>query len=137
MWIELIEMIQERFLLGYGYGSFWLGEIGPSGHIYSIIPWAAPHAHNGFIELFLNGGLVLFLLFIFSFFVNVKRIKNIDPELKKSLKYFSISYLTFYLIYNFSESLIMVQNNIFWVIYVFITISLFAWQKKELQPALT
>jgi O-antigen ligase len=126
-------MIQQKPLLGYGYGSFWLGDIGPSGYLYSIIPWAAPHAHNGFIELFLNGGLVLFILFIISFIVNVKRVGNLEPKLKKSLAYLSVSYLSFYLIYNFSESLIMVQNNIFWVIYVFITISLYAWQKKEIK----
>jgi O-antigen ligase len=101
------------------------------------MPWDAPHAHNGFLELFLNGGLVLFLLFIISFFVNIKRIKKLHLHLnKKNLTYFSLSYLIFYLIYNFSESLIMVQNNIFWVIYVFVTISLYAWQKKEIQERL-
>ncbi len=134
MWYELIVMIQKKPLLGYGYGSFWLGMEGPSGDVYRVFPWAAPHAHNGYLELFLNGGLILFILFIISFFVNIKRIGSLNPELnKKNLSYISIAYLSFYFIYNFSESLIMVQNNIFWVIYVFLTISLFAWHKSDIQ----
>lgn len=134
MWYELIIMIQKKPLLGYGYGSFWLGMEGPSGDVYRVFPWAAPHAHNGYLELFLNGGVVLFVFFIISFFVNIKRIGKLHPQInKKNLSYLALAYLSFYFIYNFSESLIMVQNNIFWVIYVFITISLYAWHKSEIQ----
>ena len=51
-------------ILGVGYGAFW--NLKEAVHLENSIGWAAPSAHNGFIQTFLNTGLVG-LIFIFYF----------------------------------------------------------------------
>jgi O-antigen ligase len=57
LWLLLIPLALQRPLLGYGYGAFWLGESGPSATVWALT-WDAPHAHNGYLDLWLQTGLV-------------------------------------------------------------------------------
>jgi exopolysaccharide production protein ExoQ len=54
-------MALERPLLGYGYGAFWLGERGPSARVWAVT-WDAVHAHNGYLDLWLQIGVIGALL---------------------------------------------------------------------------
>ncbi len=57
--------VQQHFLLGIGYGAFWLGVGGPAQYIGDALFWMPNHAHNGYLDI-LNElgvvGLVLFML---------------------------------------------------------------------------
>lgn len=56
LWIELTSYVRQRPLLGFGYGAFWSPE-----HIEDLgaeLSWIMSTAHNGFLELALNLGLV-------------------------------------------------------------------------------
>jgi O-antigen ligase len=54
MWEDLMSMVRNP-LLGYGYESFWLG----ARLEYMREKWGMEHqAHNGFLEMYLNMGLV-------------------------------------------------------------------------------
>jgi len=57
LWLILIPMALARPLLGYGYGAFWLGESGPSAVVWAMT-WDASHAHNGYLDLWLEIGLI-------------------------------------------------------------------------------
>lgn len=57
LWLILIPMALERPLLGYGYGAFWLGESGPSAAVWAVT-WDAGHAHNGYLDVWLELGLI-------------------------------------------------------------------------------
>ncbi|MGQ9765714.1 MAG: O-antigen ligase family protein [Armatimonadota bacterium] len=57
LWLILIPMAWERPLLGYGYGAFWLGESGPSAAVWAVT-WDAMHAHNGYLDVWLELGLI-------------------------------------------------------------------------------
>lgn len=120
LWLLLIPMALQRPLLGYGYGAFWLGESGPSAIVWALT-WDAPHAHNGFLDLWLELGLVgavlgtmvlalpmarsifssrraakiaenVFLFFVFSFWANAAESVLLQSGLAKALYWLLVSY---------------------------------------------
>ena len=127
IWPLLINKIQERPWLGYGYNTFWKG--GWEGEVADI--WRAliagfepPHAHNGFLEICLDIGLLglgIFLIwFVFSCLRSLawlhknQTIEGIAP----------IILLIHILLLSLTESYFM-RGNIYWLIYVTMTLSIY------------
>ena len=69
LWEELFGYINQRPLLGHGYGSFWTPD-----RILKVSlnqGWQIPHAHSGYVETLLNlgyGGLLLLLTLMMTAF---------------------------------------------------------------------
>ncbi len=64
IWQFTLEHIQERPWLGYGYAGFWdIGADSPKFQMQNFIA-RMPHAHNGFLEIVLETGLVGFTLLL-------------------------------------------------------------------------
>jgi len=61
MWRDLIKMGSKHFWLGYGYENFWLTNFSQVWSKYSFRP---NQAHNGYIEIFLDLGLIGLILFM-------------------------------------------------------------------------
>jgi len=55
LWEHTLSSIEDRFLLGYGYGAYWFGAYGPGAQF--IHGWGIDSAHNGWIEVWLDAGL--------------------------------------------------------------------------------
>ena len=67
LWSELMTYIGARPIVGYGFDGFW-GPIHTASVALSL-GWVVPHAHNGYIEMLLDlgvVGLVLFLAVLFA-----------------------------------------------------------------------
>jgi len=129
IWNALIPMIKKNFWLGYGYASFWQF-IG-----YDPIIWQAPefsifniprpaHAHNGFIDLWLELGLVGVVLFTASLISNFVRAISLASRKRGVIDYWPLALMTYILLYNVTESLILGQNSLDWALYVAITFHL-------------
>lgn len=56
LWRDLIELGEKHPLLGSGYASFWTSSEGD--YVRTIYTWQPFQAHNGYVETFLNLGLV-------------------------------------------------------------------------------
>jgi exopolysaccharide production protein ExoQ len=64
LWIELTNIIRQRPFTGYGFGgAIWRTQT-YRDVIWAVITWRPPHAHNGFIEAFLDTGLFGFLFWL-------------------------------------------------------------------------
>lgn len=64
LWDFALAAIAERPMFGYGYQSFWqIGDLSPALNAPEGFVQRTPHAHNGYLDLMLQGGLVLFVLF--------------------------------------------------------------------------
>jgi exopolysaccharide production protein ExoQ len=79
IWAFAVEQIAERPLLGYGYHGFW--NIGPesprfTAHIQFI--HNMPHAHNGYLDLLINLGLVGLILFAVVFVLSFGRLMRLE-----------------------------------------------------------
>jgi exopolysaccharide production protein ExoQ len=115
LWGIVLGYIQERPFLGYGFGSFWLEEtygIAVSG----LAGWSVPHAHNGFLDLWLDLGAVglgLGLLFLFASLYHWWRIYM---RTGSSEALFWLTIWAFLLLYNFTESNLLRSNNLLWTL---------------------
>lgn len=123
LWEAVINKIQERPLLGYGYGAFWLGWDGESADIWKV-EWNAPNSHNGVLDVWLDLGFlgvsVFFLGFITTFIQGVKWLRST----KTAEPLFVLIYLTQMLVDSQASANILTQNDIFWVLYVAIVLSI-------------
>jgi len=64
LWSLVWKLIRSHPWFGYGYGGFWLGLQGPSAPVWRAVGWQPPNAHNGFLDLLLDLGIIGLLLFV-------------------------------------------------------------------------
>lgn len=119
MWEILLDAVRDRPLGGYGYSAFWIrDERSPSARVFDLLQWETPHAHNGFLDLALQLGLVGLAIFLISYLVAARRSvlairANRDPS-----ALWPLVYLAFTVLYNVTESAIAGQHSVYWVLYV-------------------
>jgi exopolysaccharide production protein ExoQ len=124
LWAAIIHKIQESPWLGYGYDVFWrAGWDGDAADVWSMVRHQAPHAHNGFLELALDTGLLGISVFVLCFLkaclqaIKYVRITNSSEGL------FPIAFLTLLIMVNLTETTLL-RIPVFWVIYVTVTLSM-------------
>lgn len=122
IWVALQELIDQRPLLGYGYGAFWAEGSAPAIYVKDLTQWDVPTAHNGWLEIWLAVGIVGVVLFVFSFILTL--VRAVGTATKHWIGFFVIGYLLQFLLFSMSESIILQQNTIVWVTYVAIAASL-------------
>jgi O-antigen ligase len=86
-------------LIGAGYESFWFGDVSKKWGDY----WSAPNqSHNGYLEIYLNLGIVG-LAFVGGIFVSYakKAIRGIGPNLYSGRV--QLSFLLIFMLYNITE----------------------------------
>jgi exopolysaccharide production protein ExoQ len=125
IWILAVAMALKRPWLGYGYNAFWQGLGGPSARVWGALNWGTPHAHNGFLDLWLGLGLVGLTVFGIGFVVYVRRafyfLSHASPESS-----WPLMFLGFFFLYNLTESTLAVANTVFWALYAATAFTLFA-----------
>ena len=128
IWDALLRSIKEKPYLGYGYGVYWMDQLGPSYYVRLQLQWGIPTAHNGWIETWLSVGVLgvaLFALhFIWTFILALMRIRRGGSE-----TYFAILIMVVFFVFSLSESAILQQNDLSWVIFVAVSAKLFAFEK--------
>jgi exopolysaccharide production protein ExoQ len=137
IWNMVFSFIYAQPLLGYGYSAFWLGGQSASGMISTIVRWAVPHSHNGFLDLWLDLGAVGFTLFILSMGLALRDALLWTRATRGRAALWPLAYLSFMILYNLTESAILKQNSIFWVLYVSTSASLSwsVWRYRRQQAA--
>lgn len=120
LWSAVIEMIGRRPWLGYGFGGFWQGWKGESAYICWMTnwDWAPPHAHNGFLDLWLDLGLVGVVLFALDYLVAFSGAIGRLRTAKMAESLWPVMYLSFLILFNLTENTLMRINSLFWALYV-------------------
>lgn len=116
LWRSLIPLILERPLVGYGYGAFWAGD--PSVAIRASF-WWAKQAHNGYLDLWLEIGLIGILISIMLLLhtltqAGLKAFQNLDVIYK-----FIFLYTFFLLLSNITEAMLLesgLNKALYWAI---------------------
>lgn len=122
VWQLAIEKGLEQPLFGYGYAGFWGSE--EASEILSLIwggidPGIAFHAHSGFVDLFLQLGLVGILLMMANLLTVLYRVIKLLIYKQEIHFFWMFQFLIMMLVVNFSEvSTFLAANNIFWILYV-------------------
>jgi exopolysaccharide production protein ExoQ len=124
MWPYIIEMILKQPWLGYGYNGFWNDWDSPGATVWYAAKWTAPNAHNGILDLWLQLGLLGTAVFLIGFGLTVLRGLSWLRTDKSWCSFWPITYPTYLILANFSESFLLNFNDLFWVLYVAVAFSL-------------
>jgi O-antigen ligase len=118
IWILGTVMALRQPWLGYGYSAFWLGPKGPSARIWVALKWAAPGAHNGLLELWLDLGLLGIIIFLIGFVVYAGRVLRAFRKTSAPEREWPLIFFAFLVLMNLTESALLGGNSIFWTLYV-------------------
>jgi O-antigen ligase len=118
LWQVIFNRIEQHPWRGYGYGGFWLGNDGPSRYVWQRVTWLPPNAHNGFLDLWLELGLVGLSVMVVSLVTCAIRAGVIARRDRTVEGAFGLIFLVFLLMANVTESYLVFHNSIFWVLYV-------------------
>lgn len=138
IWDSLIRAIKEKPLLGYGYGTFWMDPVGPSYWVRFSLEWGVPTAHNGWIETWLSAGAVAVALFAALFVLT--SLLALDRLYRGGVEnYWVILSTLLFLMISMSESTILQQNELSWVVFVATSAKLFSfapayWRDRPKTP---
>lgn len=111
LWKDIINLTPNP-MIGAGYESFWLGE--RLTKIWTKYWWQPNQAHNGYIEIYLNLGIIgLFLLImtIFSTYRNIRKTLLFNFDYGR----FQLAFLAIYLLYNITEFAFKTLNLMWFV----------------------
>lgn len=118
LWNTLVELGLRSAFFGYGYGGFWIGErvayIAQKVNIFN-------QAHNGYLEIFIEGGLAAIILLgvlLKAVFNKIQRSGLRDYE----YAVFRLSFFIMILIANFTESAFARERDL--LTFVFFIIAL-------------
>lgn len=116
IWEYVFEMIAKRPALGYGLGGFWNGTDGPSLYIIQRAKWLVPDAHQGFLDMTLQIGIIgssmVCLVMWQTLLRGIARIR----WYRSWVSCFPAVYVMYISLINLSESSLLAPNSLFWVL---------------------
>ena len=111
IWELLLSMVRNP-IIGTGFESFWLGE--RMLKVWSIFQ-TINQSHNGYLETYLNLGLVGLTLLIFQIISGIIKIKN-QLVINYSFSVLKLAFLLIVIFYNWTEASLH-GLNIIWLIF--------------------
>jgi O-antigen ligase len=130
IWILILDKAFERPWLGYGFAGFWTS---PESLYVLNNSWAGTqasieegvrfHAHNGFIDLFIQLGLLGLSLFIFNFIKVFLKVISVLNYTKAVEFFWMLQFLVLMLVFNLSEAITILSTGTLWTLYVSIALS--------------
>jgi exopolysaccharide production protein ExoQ len=117
LWQLVMKSIDDRPIRGYGFTAFWSSW---EGHrVSDTVNWdaAVPHAHNGFLEVWLGLGLIglaLMLINLSRNFLLALRVARSHREIEYS---WPLLLVVFTVLYNVTENSLLAVNAIPWIAY--------------------
>jgi O-antigen ligase len=114
LWRQLLAL-HTNPILGVGFESFWLGNrlvLLSEGR-----PWQPNEAHNGYLEIYLNLGLIGLLLLIGLFIATFRKIRT---ELLRNFEWgrFRLGFLVAVVLYNWTEAAFRGLNLVWFAFYI-------------------
>ncbi len=119
LWGAVINRLIDRPLLGYGRSAFWTPQSGYAIEVSRAIgtSWIPPHAHNGLLDLALDVGLIGVSLFVITYFTTFFQVLKRGYATKNPQELWLLAYLAFLTMNNVTESYLLRQSNLYWVLF--------------------
>ncbi len=115
LWAELVNVIGDRPGLGYGFNAFWWSVL--DGGL-KVEGWAPTQAHNGYIDLAIDVGLIGVFLFVLMVGRGMARAVRQFRRRPTPANLWPLILLCFIALYNVTESTSVSSQSLFWVLTV-------------------
>ena len=115
IWQALARAVAERPWTGYGYAAFWEVEGGPAFWIRQETAWDVPTAHNAWLEIALALGLPAAALAALIYLAALMR--ALSGLFRGPAAYWALPFLAMWGLVSFSESNLLGQNTLSWVVF--------------------
>jgi len=117
LWHAVLLSIMKRPWLGYGFNAFWMAE-GESSMVLQQVSWNAKDSDNGFLSVALDVGILGLSILFAGYLVFWRRALRLLRRSAGVVPIWLCTYLAFIFLYNLTVGGLLVQNNIFWILYV-------------------
>ena len=117
LWRMSIGSALRQPFLGYGYDAYWTSTT-EAIRINYALGWDAPHAHNAYIELALELGLIGLIAFLIAVIAILRRAVRFIPKNVGRERMWPLAYMVFCLVYGLTETPPLIPNSIFWILFV-------------------
>ncbi|AFY55945.1 lipid A core-O-antigen ligase-like enyme [Rivularia sp. PCC 7116] len=126
VWGVMISRLMERPFFGYGRGAFFAPKSAYAFEAGQAIKtgWIPPHGHNGFLDLAVDVGFVGLALFLITYLVSFARALKRAYTSHNPEDFFPLTFLLLLIMNNVTESLLIYQSNIYWVLFLTTTFTL-------------
>jgi exopolysaccharide production protein ExoQ len=118
IWKQVWVFVLQRPWLGWGYDAFWRGTQGEAFRVVAAVRFMVFHAHNGFLEIWLELGVAGLGLFALSY---LRAWLRLWPALRAG-EVDRVTWMVFVLVlillYDLDENTLLIYNGLFWVLYV-------------------
>jgi O-antigen ligase len=114
LWHVLFRMVGQRPVLGYGFNGFWSPEFAAG---VSVDGWFPTQAHNGYIDLSLDLGVVGVTIFILSIIRGAARAVRHFRREATPASLWPLMFFCFLAPYNMSESTNLAPQSLFWMLF--------------------
>lgn len=118
IWQVLFHSIAKRPLLGYGFYAFWRGLEGESGNVIHQMNWTFGYAHNGYIEVCLQLGVVGLGLFFASLLQALRNVWLCLRFHRGAVLEWSIGLILITIFYNIDDCTILWPKDLLSILYV-------------------
>ena len=116
IWAAILRESQDAPLTGYGYAAFWNRNSAPAKWIRAQLQWQVPTAHNGWLDLLIQLGQIG--VAIFAVILGAALIVAFLRRRRLRDGYFAPLFLLVYAVSLQSESFILIQNEMAWMLAV-------------------
>jgi exopolysaccharide production protein ExoQ len=118
IWQQVWEAILRHPWLGYGFSAFWQGLKGESFYVILALRFVLFHAHNGFLEIWLELGLPGLFFFLLSYLRGWKKLWPLLLRRRLQECAWMLFVLVLVFLYDLDENTLLTFNGMFWVLYV-------------------
>jgi exopolysaccharide production protein ExoQ len=132
IWPVLVESILKHPLLGYGFYAFWQRLEGESGIVIKATGWSFGYAHNGFLEIALQLGLLGLVLFFVTLIQAVRNAWYCFRYEQSGNNDWYILLIVVTIAYNMDEGSVLFPNDLLSILYIVACVGL-ALAAKELK----
>jgi len=132
LWREMIKVGSLSPILGFGYASFWI-----SDHVVELwrrVDWTPTTGHNGYLDIFMDLGIVGFLALLLLLSQAYKNIMMVSDE-NRELGILKIALFFMVVIHNFTETSWGKANSLLWLMFLFAAIIIRTRRAGETGPS--
>lgn len=115
LWEELFQIGSKNFMFGSGFGSFWLG--GMPERVERLVGFRVIQAHNGYIEVFLQLGIVG-VISLFVLIANALKTNFKFTESNSGLASLHLAFLSMIIFHNYTEATLAAGTSLLWFLFL-------------------